>query len=271
MESEAKIRGGLGFELFDKSDFGMTEFVQKINYQRALQGELARTINSLEEVKFARVHLVMPESSLFSKHDEAASASVTLFLRDGETLNPKRIVGIQKLVSSSVPGLQQSNVTIVNQDGETMSGISKEAGELVSISERLQRKKEVETHLTEKVSEVLEKAFGPHQALVSIDATINFDQVKTTKEMVLHGDDGNGSVVRKREVSSGGKAKSLTKETEYRLGSRVDQITFAPGDIKKLSVGVLVPDDTSEERIYKIQDLVAMAVGLNERRGDEIV
>jgi len=124
------LRGGVGFEIFDHNDFGMTEFAQKINFQRALQGELARTIMAFDEVKFARVHLVMPESSIFKQTKSPTKASVSLLMKGDAHLSPEQIGGIQRLVAAAVPGLEAERVTILDQRGMALKLNSEEdAGE----------------------------------------------------------------------------------------------------------------------------------------------
>jgi flagellar M-ring protein FliF len=274
MNSEAKLISGLGFELFDKSEFGMTEFVQKINYQRALQGELTRTITSLSEVKYARVHLVLPEHSLFNQNAEKSRASVTLFLKDDVRISDKQILGIQRLVASAVPNMDVSAVTVVDQRGVTLSREATGENGSLGAGERLQRRQEIEAYLTNKVNQVLQKAFGSNQALVSVDVTLNLDQIKTTVEDYIPNVNGEKGMVRKREIknqtSTDNKDNSVTTEVEYKLGRKVDQIVNTPGSIKSISVAVLVPEDTRDERIYQLEELVAVTVGLDKTRGDEI-
>jgi flagellar M-ring protein FliF len=115
--------GGVGFELFDKTSFTMTDFVQKLNYRRALQGELSRTVRSLVEVEQCRVHLVVPEKSLFMQKEEKPKASVLLKLRSGRRLSQSQIQGIVHLVSSSVEGLDPRYVSVVNNSGEMLTSI----------------------------------------------------------------------------------------------------------------------------------------------------
>ncbi len=272
------LSGGVGFELFDKAEFGMTEFAQRINFQRALQGELTRTITSLKEVKYARVHLVMPEASLFQQNKNSPSASITLFLKSGAQLGQPQIEGIQRLVSAAVPGLEAGGVTIIDQYGKTLSALLGEDGVTTAVTGRLQKKREVEDYLTDKAAQVLEHSFGPGKAIVSIDVSLNFDQSQTTREEVIPGSEKNGGVLRRRESHThpgGGKNKQkasdeVNTEVEYRLGRSVAQVVSTPGNIERLSVGVLVPTDTTEEQIRQVEDLVSMAVGLDRNRGDAI-
>src|SRR5689334_2633275 len=112
MSSGMPLAGGIGFEIFDKQGLGATEQSQRVSYQRALQGELARTIATLENVKSARVHLVLPESSLFKRDKQNATAAVTLTMKPGHTIGQPQIAGVQRLVSASVPGLEPARVII---------------------------------------------------------------------------------------------------------------------------------------------------------------
>src|SRR5512147_170529 len=113
--------GGVGFEIFDKQTLGMTDFVQRLNYQRALQGELARSIAELDTVESARVHLAMPERSLFVSEERRPSASVVLKLKPGRSLAPEQIAGVVHLVAASVEGLRPADVTVVDVNGQVLS------------------------------------------------------------------------------------------------------------------------------------------------------
>lgn len=119
--SEISIGGTVGFELFNDSDMGLTEFAQKINFQRAMQGELARTIMMMDGVEFARVHLALPERSIFRAADEAPTAAVSIEMQPGSRLSPQRIGGIQQLVASSVPSLSTFDVAILDENGDLVS------------------------------------------------------------------------------------------------------------------------------------------------------
>ena len=115
--------GGIGFEIFDNTKLGMTAFAQSVNYQRALQGELARTINQISEIESSRVHIVLTEKSLFVDEEDPATASVVLKLRTGKWLNQSQINGIVHLVSSSVARLSPENVTVVDSKGKLLAGV----------------------------------------------------------------------------------------------------------------------------------------------------
>ena len=287
------LNGNVGFEIFDKSDYGMTEYAQKINYQRALQGELARTISSIKEVKLARVHLVLPESSIFKQDKSQPKASVSLVLKEETRLTPEQIRGIQGLVSASVSNLDPSEVTVLDQRGVMLSGGNLRDGGLPALSGQLTIKKEVEGYLTRKAVEVLDRAFGPGQAIVSVDVAMNYDNVKSTEEsvvpVVINAEGAVGAIHRKRTTTqqqsypergtadqaaatsrTANHPQSTTSEVEYTLGRKVEQIVTTPGSISRLSIGVLVPHDMEESRLAKVRDIVAMAVGMNPKRGDVI-
>lgn len=277
MGSDVPLIGGVGFEIFNDSDFGMTEFAQRINYQRALEGELTRTVVSLKEVKYARVHLVLPERGLFKQENAPPSASVTLFLHEGHQPVPRQILGIQRLVAAAVPAMAAPQVTVTDQNGLTLSRQLPDDDGVAAVSERLKQKQAVEAYLAEKANEVLERQFGAHRAMVSIDATLEFNQVKRTRENVLpQANQKDPGVLRRRETRMGAGATpkdrtgDLTTEVEYRLGRAVEQIVETPGRILRLSVGVMVPADTSPDQRENIRELVKMAVGYDDARGDAI-
>lgn len=287
------LHGNIGFEIFDRSDYGMTEFAQKIAYQRALQGELARTIMGFDEVKFARVHLVLPESSLFRQKKSEPKASVTLLLKGDRQLAPEQVAGIQRLIAAAVSGLEPGRVTVLDHRGVMLSRAGQ--GDDDYEANELQGKKEIEGYLTRKVVHVLDKAFGPGQAIVSVDVTMNRDQVKSTEEDVLPAENGGreaaGVIVRRRETRQGAslayktaakeggdggalvpaRPGNTTTEVEYQVGRRVQQVVSMPGGIRRLSVGVLVPQGFDQAKLDKLREVIASVVGFSAKRGDAIV
>jgi len=288
------LNGGVGFEIFDNKDVGMTEYTQKIHFQRALQGELARTIMAIEQVKVARVHLVIPETSIFRRQAVSPKASISLVLRPGATLHREQIDGIQRLVAASVPGLDSRRVTILDQKGTVLSSNVETDEKIEAASGKLRMKKEVEAYLARKIVEVMDRAFGAGQAIVSVDVAMNFDDVKRTQEDVVPLQvDGKaeetGAVLRKRQsihrqagagpstrVSDGGDYQApapyvtSTTEVEYELGKRVEQVVSTPGGIQRVSVGVIVPPGVGTDQIDKVRALVGTVVGFNASRGDAI-
>lgn len=288
------LSGGVGFEIFDNKDLGMTEYTQKVNYQRALQGELARTVMAVDQVKLARVHLVLPDASLFKREKSAPKGSVSLVLKPGGQLRNEQILGIQRLVAAAVPGLEPTMVTIVDQRGITLSALNDGDDANASVAGKLRVKRDVEEYLTRKIASVMDRTFGPGQAIVSVDVTVNFDDIRLTEESVIpasgNGTEATGVIVRKRQTThrqgSDGAAKSggptdgntvstsnvnATNEIEYEVSKRVQQVVTAPGGVKRVSVGVLVPQPLSDERLARVRGVVSMVAGLSEARGDAIV
>jgi flagellar M-ring protein FliF len=296
MSRGVPISGGVGFEIFDNKDVGMTESMQKINYQRALQGELARTIMANEQLKSARVHLVVEEGGLFSRDKAHPKAAVSVVLKPGAHLSNDQILGIQRLVAAAVPGLDAAQVTITDQRGIALSAEVDADASGAPATGKLRLKKQADDYLTRKVSEVLDRAFGPGQAIVSVDATLNFDEIRRTDQSIVplrgHGDEV-GAVVRRRESiyrqPSGAGAAAVktadtggdrpaevagtltsTNEVEYELSKSGEQVLSTPGGIRRISVGVIVPQMLTDDQLGHVRDIVSMAVGFNAERGDAI-
>jgi flagellar M-ring protein FliF len=184
--------GSVGYEIFDSQDgFGATQFVQNVNRVRALEGELARTIRSLEGVSSARVHLALPERRLFNNDAEAAKASVWIELRQGD-LAARHARAIRNLVANAVPGLQSSNVTILDQEGRLLAR-GEEGGDEAAYSALAdERKMEVEERLRRNVVSLIESVVGRGGVEVQVTADVNFDRITESSEIF----DPNGQVVR---------------------------------------------------------------------------
>ncbi len=169
---------GTGFELFDRSnEFGLSDFTRRINLQRALQGELARTIEVMPQVVAARVHLVLPKESPFAERDRKASASVMLQLAGGRHLPKSKVIAIQNLVAASVPELEPENVTVLDASGTLLSGDGKEApmSEGQTLADYQAR---VEKRIEDRLTGMLEQLVGPGQAVVRVSAEINREYVE---------------------------------------------------------------------------------------------
>jgi flagellar M-ring protein FliF len=280
------LKGTVGFEIFNNTDFGMTEFAQKINYQRALQGELARTIAALEEIKSARVHLVLPESGLLKRSTVRPKASVTLVVRGERRLQPAQIHGIQRLIAASVAEMQAAAVTVLDQQGVALSRRVEAEPDNGAAYVKLESKREAEAYLTRKVVEILDRALGPGQAIVSVDVTLYHDHVKTTREDVLQMPGARGgAVARRRDALQGADgaavaaaagaaaarpAGSRSSEIEYLHGRKVEQVVSSPGGVRRISVGLLLPAHVTAAQAEGLKQIIAMAVGLNAARGDAI-
>lgn len=286
MGKDLPLHGAVGLELFNTTDFGMTEFAQKINFQRALQGELTRTILSLPEVRDARVHLAFPEQGLFKQPDVHPKAAIYLTLKNGEVLHKDQVGGIQRLVAAAVPGVAMQDVTIVDQHGVALTRVA-DAGEGdEGGSARLDIKRDLENYLSHKVGAVLERTFGPGQAIASVDVSLDMHRVRLTEERVLGAPDDKGSaagtVVREREVtqeaapldaagSAGRGANGNSEhEVEYQVGRRVEQIVSQPGSIQQIQVVALVRKPLDAEQVARLKRVVAAAAGTSAARGDTV-
>jgi flagellar M-ring protein FliF len=287
MSGDLPLSGGVGFEIFDKQGLGATEHSQKVSYQRALQGELARTIATMDNVRQVRVHLVMPESTLFTRDRQQASAAVAVALEPGMALERQQILGVQRLVAAAVAGLDPSRVVITDQRGVSLSAADS-GGAAGAADARLQVKRDIEEYMTHKIVRLLDSAFGPGQAIVSVDASLNFDATKTTIQDLLPAEqaDGSGRVVRRRQVTGSAASQpmwtaasedaatprtpSSTTEVEYEYGRRIDEVIAAPGALSRLNVGVIVPGELTEEKRSRIAELVRVAAGIDAKRGDAV-
>jgi flagellar M-ring protein FliF len=290
MAGDLPLSGGVGFEIFDKQGLGATEHSQKVSYQRALQGELARTIGKLDNVKEVRVHLVMPESTLFTRDRQEASAAVALTMQPNTSLERQQIAGVQRLVAAAVPGLSADRVVITDQRGVTLSAADSAGVSTGAADARLQVKREIEDYITHKIAKLLDSAFGPGQAIVSVDAVLNFDATKTTIQDLLPAGAAasgfEGRVVRRRQVNGASTAEPMwstaagtaapartpgsSMEVEYEYGRRIDEVIAAPGAVTRVSVGVIVPDKVTQEQRVQVAELVKMAAGIDASRGDAI-
>lgn len=286
MGKNLPLQGAVGFELFNNTDFGMTEFAQKINYQRALQGEITRTIQSLAEVRDVRVLLAMPEQGLFKQATSKAKASITLDLKPGRALRAEQVSGIQRLVAASVPGMTVQDVTLVDHQGVALTRSVGE-NEPEDTGAKLDLKRDTEGYLARKATAVLDRAFGAGVSLASVDVTLNTDQIKITTEDVLPASGSGtgaavGVMVRERESARdsaapldarmpGGRSGTSQREVDYAVGRRVEQVVSQPGSIRRISVVAVVKQPLDLTQQEQARKMVAAAVGASLERGDTIV
>ncbi len=276
MLAKAGIPGSsqVGLEIFDKTKFGVTEFVQKINYLRAIQGELARSIETLRGIKTARVHIVIPKESLFKDEQNPATASVLITYQFGySTLKPEQVKAIVNLVANSVEGLKPENVTVIDNFGNVLTEELSEEGNLsASAQKKLEYKRKIEKYYTKKIQSMLEKAVGKGKVIVRVNADIDFTKINTTQEIydpenvaersheksqeIIYNEQkqkgGIPGVVsnvpsvmaQQGKLSSKGKTslvKSKSHEiVNYEISKTINHIEKPVGVIKRLSVAVLV-------------------------------
>lgn len=261
-------QNGVGFEIFDKVNIGTTEFVQKMNYQRALQGELARTISQIDAVERSRVHISIPENSVFIEDQKEATASVFVKLKPGFRLIAGQVKGISYLVSGAVEGLRAENVTVMDTRGKVLSGPRDEDPAVGLSNSQNEMQQSLERHLEKNIQTMLEKVIGPGKVVAQVSATLNFQQVHKTEEIY----DPNATAVRSEQTSKeksigqngapsgvpgvasnvpgegGGAASASSSKTSQRQSETVNyeinkvtrQVIDPVGTIQRMTVAVLV-------------------------------
>jgi flagellar M-ring protein FliF len=193
--------GNVGFELLDNQKFGISQFGEQVNYQRAIEGELARSIESLSAVKAARVHLAMPKQTVFLREQQKPTASVLVTLYPGRVLDSAQVAGIVHLVSSSVPDLPVRNVTVVDQDGNLLSSIP-ELGGNASLSQRqLAYVHQIEMMLSERIQKILEPIVGVDNVKAEVTAQVDFAEVEQTSESYKPNSPPNAAAIRSERTS----------------------------------------------------------------------
>ena len=283
--------GRPGLELFDKPTWGMTDFTQKVNYRRALEGELERTISKMKNVEAVKVHLALEDERIFKPSERPSKASVTLTMYDGNPPAPGTVQGVAQLVASSVGGLEPEHVTIVDARGHALT--MQDEGSLAGLSSRqLLVQKEVESYLEEKASRLRSSLVGSDNVRVQVAASINFSKVERTVQAV---DPERQALTteQKAEVTPSTPQQGAgysTSATSYENTKSVETFSGAIGNVTKLTVAVLVadkvarpaPDTTATapaqasatprtaEELTRIEALVRNALGVDSTRGDMI-
>lgn len=232
-----------GFEIIDSLPMGATPFIQDVNYSRALQGELARTIMTLDSVAHARVHIVQPDSNPFVRDEKPVTASVVLKMRPGASLSRPAVHGMVALVAASVKGLTSDNVTILDTEGRMLSE-KKRSTQGQASSDQLAHQLEVETHLAEKAQEVMNKVLGPDRAVVRVTLDMSFRHVKENSEKF----DPDGKVVVHESVQS-----SKTTAAGGPRGPAGTASNLPPG----VPVGPPVTGPSANEEVIDSQYLVS--------------
>ncbi|SFN63560.1 flagellar M-ring protein FliF [Izhakiella capsodis] len=191
--------GGVGFELLDKEKFGISQFSEQVNYQRALEGELARTIETFGPVKSARVHLAMPKPTLFVREQKSPSASVTLTLQPGRALDDGQISAVVHMVSSSVAGLPPGNVTVVDQTGRLLTKSDPTGRDLNDA--QLKYTADVEARYQQRIENILSPLVGNGNVHAQVTAQINFDTSEQTNEQYKPNNTPDSQAIRSRQTS----------------------------------------------------------------------
>lgn len=303
--------GRIGFELFDKSNFGATEFVEHINYQRALEGELERSVMSLAEVEQARVHLTLSKESVFLDQQQPAKASVMVKLRPGAHISQQNVLAVTHLVASAVEGLAPDAVTLVDMDGNLLSRLKKASADGAETgAESLEVRQQIEHGLVTKISETLEPLLGAGGfragASVDCDLTSGDQQEETldpnhsvmlssqktedsSERSPLTGIPGTASNMPSSPAApkTGNAVSRRTENITYQT-SRIVRHTHIPeGVIRRMSLAILVGQKVSwegdgnakrrvlvppsPETLKTIHDVVAGVTGLSAERGDQLI
>ncbi len=299
--------GGVGFEVFDKQSFALSDYVQKVNYTRALQGELARTITSLAPVESTRVHLALPEKRLLKSQQKDATASVIVTLRPGKTLDKQQVQGIIHLVAGSVADLEPANVKIIDANGVVLDSQKENSEDMVPL-DSLNYQREVEHSLEVRVQDLLDKTMGKDNAMVRVSAALDFAKVEKTQELFdaddpvirseqlnqessgasttggIPGVQSNLQGVETQQAASSPGSNKTTRTTNYEISKTISKVINPIGTISKLSISVLVADKVKQEEnsttvstvprtaeeLKTIENMVSSAIGVSPARGDII-
>ena len=296
--------GGVGYEVFDKSDaLGTTSFVQNINHLRALEGELSRTIKAIDRIQAARVHLVLPERPLFAREAPEPSASIVVRVRG--SLEAQQIRAIRHLVASAVNGLKPQRVSIVDEACQLLAdGAASDADQAIGD----ERRTAFEKRMRKQVEDIVSSVVGSGRARVQLSADFDFNKITQTSDKydpegrVLRSSqtreeqsmtaDNNGQVTVNNELpgnqqNSGSTAKDQSKKTEetnnYEISRTTKTEVTEVGRVNRISVAVLVDgiyskndkgelayQDRTKEQLDRIAALVRSAIGFDQKRGDQV-
>ncbi|WP_321787624.1 flagellar basal-body MS-ring/collar protein FliF [Paraburkholderia sp. J94] len=312
--------GSVGFELMDNQKFGISQFAEQVNYQRALEGELEQTIQSIQSVKSARVHLAIPKPSVFVREREAPSASVLVNLYPGRVLDEGQVAAITHMISSAVPDLPVRNVTVVDQDGNLLTQSAASAGLDAS---QLKYVRQIEHDTQARIDAILAPLFGSGNARSQVSADVDFSKLEQTSENYGPNANPQQASIRSQQQNiatdmqqsgAGGVPGALSNQppqpasapinapagasgaaattpisdhrdttTNYELDKTVRHFQQAPGDIKRLSVAVIVNyqqkvdakghatmQPLDAQKLAQVEQLVKDAMGYDTKRGDSV-
>ena len=301
--------GSIGYEIFDRAD-GLTAsaFQQGISQTRAMEGELARTIKSLQGVRAARVHLVLPKREPFARERQEAQASVVITMAGAARLDREGVQAVLNLIAAAVPGLKPQGIAIVDSRGNLLARAGQPTGGMASAQSGEELKRATELRLARAVEEMLERSLGPGRVRAEAAVELDFDQVRETQEKY----DPEGQVVRSQQSSTGNSRSTEAPQTvsvqnnlpnadaanpnpagsqdqksdettNYEIGKTVRTVVREQPQMKRLSLAVMVdgvltpaPDGKAawapraEEELARIGNLVRSAVGFDEKRGDRV-
>ncbi len=302
MAHDRVLKGtNVGFETWDESPLGMTESMMKVKRQRAIQGELERTIMAMEGVEAARVHLAQPEESPYLDTKLSPTAAVTLKLKSGHRLSSSQVEAITHLVSYAVEGLSPQNVSVMDSDMNLLTGTrDPETGAPDFTAKHAEMQRQQEERIKSDIQTMLAQVLGPNKSVVRVRAEMDFDRTKTTKKTVQPTENGKGvptTEMEKEETYKGTSAppggvpgatsaasvptllaraqhnvnNALTSRqtsTQYEVSTESQTIDKAVGTIKRLTVSVVMNNLPPNKTAQDMQAMVASAAGVNPARGD---
>lgn len=284
--------GIVGYEIFDKNTMGMSEFMQKLNYKRALEGEIARTIMQQSGIEGARVHIVFPEKTIFKEDKKDPTASVVLKLATGTQVSQKNIIAISNLVASSVEGLKPGKVTVLDTQGRLLSREDEDNSFTAASGKQYEIKSSVESYLAQKAQSLLDNVLGYGNSVVKVNVDLNFKQVDKTMESF----DPNSQVaVSEQTVKSESAGMSLSDSTailnentttNYEISKTVERVIEGAGNIDRITVAAVINgiakqvtngevtetimEPRSDEQLQKLEQIVRQSIGIDDSRKDQI-
>lgn len=299
-----------GYELFDQNNLGMTDFMQRINKKRALEGELARTVNSLDHIESSRIHIVMPERSPFQQVNVSPSASVFLNVKRGRKLSAEQIDGIASLISGSVAGLNKEDVVILDQKGNRISENMPGDSDLANSSSQIKIKQATETYLTNKGQSMLDMVLGSGNSILRVSTTHNFDRITRDSKLIdpatriviseetrvtTNSDQtlqppvavqyGPNQTPQESITTASRDDESKVEVKNYEVATTREQYEKTVGEVTGISAAILlnyksVPPQTeggetnyepySEEELSELREVMIPALGIQEERGDQL-
>jgi flagellar M-ring protein FliF len=319
--------GGVGLELFDKTNYGMTEFMQNVNYKRAIQGELTRTINQMPGIAASRIHIAIPEKTLFTDREKDATASIFLKLKQGKILSKEQVLGIVNLVAGSVEGLKPENVVVIDSSGRILHKVGDSDSGVMLSGQQYELQRSVEKTIEDSVQSMLDTFLQNSRSIVRASVDLNLRKVEKMEEQYIPdksvvsaekkskeksvsnrgrvgGVPGVGANLAAAAAAKAANAKgaavvaSRTEEqnvnqteredsnVNYEVSKTVSKIVEPFGDVKRISLAVLVDGKyekiktkkgeelkyipRSQQELDNIKNLVLRAAGFNEERGDKI-
>lgn len=283
--------GIIGYEIFDKTTMGMSDFMQKLNYKRALEGELSRTIMQQDGVEGVRVHIVVPQKSVFKDEEKEPTASVVLKLRSISSLDKNSITAIQNLISSSVEGLRPGKVTILDTKGRLLSKEQDDNPLSAASSKQYEIKQSIENYLAQKAQNILDNVLGYGNSIVQVNADLDFNQVEKTMELYDPESQvaiSEQSVKTENNGSTSGDSTAQMNEnntTNYEISKTIQRVIEGVGNIKRLSFAAVVngvPKEVkkgeevqikyemrSDEQLRQLGEVIKNSIGIDETRKDQ--